>query len=146
MPTHLHYIVSLAKSDLYLSAFQRDFKKWIARELFRLLKDEAKAGPYPVEDVFLKAGIVRKESPDSLIDLLRKEGEKVGQGFKLWRVDENPEVLASRTFFYQKLKYIHNNPVKAGYVRRASDYPYSSARNYELDDQNLIKVDGEWLE
>lgn len=30
----------------------------------------------------------------------------------------------------QKLEYIHNNPVKAGFVENPEDYIYSSARDY----------------
>jgi hypothetical protein len=30
----------------------------------------------------------------------------------------------------QKLDYIHNNPVEAGLVFRAEDYPWSSAWDY----------------
>jgi hypothetical protein len=29
-----------------------------------------------------------------------------------------------------KIKYIHENPVRAGIVETAADYLYSSARNY----------------
>jgi len=31
---------------------------------------------------------------------------------------------------WQKLEYIHNNPVKAGIVEKPEDYLYSSARDY----------------
>jgi hypothetical protein len=46
--------------------------------------------------------------------------------------------------FWVKLKYIHNNPVKAGLVIRGEDYKYSSARNYIKNDQTIIKVDTEY--
>lgn len=39
----------------------------------------------------------------------------------------------------QKLDYIHNNPVKAGFVENPEDYLYSSARDYS-GRQGLIKV------
>jgi hypothetical protein len=39
-------------------------------------------------------------------------------------------VLYSNKFIWQKLDYIHNNPVEAGIVENAEDYLYSSARNY----------------
>jgi len=32
--------------------------------------------------------------------------------------------------FYQKLEYIHMNPVEAGFVEKAEDYVYSSARDF----------------
>lgn len=39
----------------------------------------------------------------------------------------------------QKIDYIHNNPVKRGFVDHAEDWRYSSARNY-LDQKGLIPV------
>ena len=43
--------------------------------------------------------------------------------------------------FWTKLKYIHNNPVKAGIVEKPEEFKYSSARNYINDDHSVIKVD-----
>ena len=40
----------------------------------------------------------------------------------------------------QKLNYIHNNPVKAGFVEKPEDYLYSSARDY-IGIKGLIDVD-----
>ena len=31
---------------------------------------------------------------------------------------------------WQKLEYIHNNPVKAGMINKAEEYVYSSAADY----------------
>ena len=35
--------------------------------------------------------------------------------------------ITSKKFYRQKLDYIHNNPVRAGWVEREEDYVYSSA-------------------
>ncbi len=32
--------------------------------------------------------------------------------------------------YTKKLKYIHNNPVEAGFVEKEEDWLFSSARNY----------------
>ena len=42
-----------------------------------------------------------------------------------------------------KIKYIHHNPVKRGYVDEAKHWRYSSARNYEGID-GLIEVERFW--
>lgn len=141
MPSHLHYIVHLGKSKLTLSEFQRDFKKWISRQVERKLLDEKRNGQYPSAKVFQQPGLIRRESAGNLIKFFKTEGRKVRQGFKLWRVDEKPEAIASREFLRQKIEYVHNNPLRAGFVQRASDYPYSSSRNYDLEDQSLIEID-----
>ncbi len=36
----------------------------------------------------------------------------------------------SAQFIFQKINYIHNNPVEAGIVDKSEDYLYSSARDY----------------
>ncbi|HEX9971441.1 MAG TPA: hypothetical protein VGD14_05160 [bacterium] len=41
----------------------------------------------------------------------------------------------------EKLKYMHENPVRAKLVEKPEDYPFSSARNYILDDDSLIRLD-----
>ncbi|MEK9152486.1 MAG: transposase, partial [Patescibacteria group bacterium] len=38
--------------------------------------------------------------------------------------------LRSQQMFIQKLNYTHWNPVKAGIIKRAEEYPYSSARQF----------------
>jgi putative transposase len=43
--------------------------------------------------------------------------------------------------FYEKLRYIHMNPVHRGLVARAKDYPWSSARWYAGERENTLKID-----
>ena len=52
------------------------------------------------------------------------------RGFQLWRQDNRPIELNDSERLYQKLRYIHNNPVEAGFVEKEEDWLYSSARNY----------------
>jgi hypothetical protein len=53
---------------------------------------------------------------------------------QLWIQNNHPVELITNKFIWQKLDYIHQNPVKAGLVARPWDYLYSSARNYaEMD-------------
>jgi REP-associated tyrosine transposase len=44
----------------------------------------------------------------------------------------------------QKINYIHANPVKAGLVKTARDYPWSSFRSYYGLGDEPLKVDREW--
>jgi len=44
-------------------------------------------------------------------------------------------------FTFQKLNYIHWNPVKDGFVVKPEDYLHSSARNYYGLDHCLIDVE-----
>lgn len=43
------------------------------------------------------------------------------------------EYIYNEKYFYNCIHYIHNNPVKAGIVKDAKDYKFSSANNYNLE-------------
>lgn len=49
---------------------------------------------------------------------------------QLWKHDNHAVEIHSDHFFLQKLNYIHLNPVRAGLVRDAEQYIYSSAADY----------------
>lgn len=42
-----------------------------------------------------------------------------------------------------KIKYIHENPVKCGYIEEAVHWRYSSARDYD-GIEGLVKVERFW--
>lgn len=48
--------------------------------------------------------------------------------YSLWQTEKNVFPITSEGTFMQKLNYIHNNPVQADLVRKATDYRWSSAR------------------
>jgi len=50
--------------------------------------------------------------------------------YKFWKDGSHAMLIYSPEFFYQKLDYIHKNPVKAMIVEYPEDYLFSSARNY----------------
>ncbi|KAA3657719.1 MAG: hypothetical protein DWQ10_12705 [Calditrichaeota bacterium] len=43
------------------------------------------------------------------------------------------------------LIYIHNNPVKKGFVTKPEDWKYSSARNWICGDDSVMKIDRDVL-
>lgn len=55
---------------------------------------------------------------------------KRGQNYKVWKDGFHPIELASPQMIQQRLKYIHNNPIKEEIVNSPEDYKYSSAENY----------------
>ena len=50
--------------------------------------------------------------------------------YQFWQQHNKPIELYTEDVFYQKLEYIHNNPVKAGFVDRPENWLYSSACDY----------------
>jgi REP element-mobilizing transposase RayT len=64
--------------------------------------------------------------------MMRRAGSKNSNNekFQLWQQDNHPIELFNHKVLHQKLDYIHNNPVEAGFVEKPEDYLYSSARDY----------------
>ena len=52
------------------------------------------------------------------------------KNYQFWRHDNKPIELWSNKVIFEKIQYIHNNPVEAGLVFRAEEYVYSSAIDY----------------
>lgn len=55
---------------------------------------------------------------------------KKEQNYKVWQDGYHAIETWSEEFIYQKLNYIHQNPVEDQTVEKPEDYLYSSARNY----------------
>ena len=78
-----------------------------------------------------------------LLDYFEKEAEKSSNttNYQFWRHDNKPIELWSNEVIQQKIDYIHNNPVEAGFVTDPIDWKHSSARNYGNDDQTILEID-----
>ena len=72
-----------------------------------------------------------------------KKKHKADRQYQLWEEGSHPEEIQGEQMLLQKLEYIHLNPVKRGYVDDASDWRYSSARNYQQG-EGLIDVVTSW--
>lgn len=113
MTNHVHMIISSNK--IKPEHIMRDMKKFTSVELIKAIRSNP--------------GESRKEW---MLDVFSKAGDKNcnNVNYQFWQQNNHPMELFSEAFFEQKLSYIHKNPVKAGFVRRAEDYPYSSAGDY----------------
>ncbi len=61
--------------------------------------------------------------------------------YSLWQREKNVLPIFSEGMFMEKVNYIHQNPVRAGLVERATDYRWSSARLWQgcpLEDEPLL--------
>lgn len=65
---------------------------------------------------------------------------KHDRSYQIWQEGFHPQEIAGDEIYNQKLNYIHNNPVNAGYVDNAVDWKYSSARFYHLEEEGVIKI------
>jgi hypothetical protein len=59
-----------------------------------------------------------------------KRRHKTESDYQVWEEGSMPKQIDSDDMMLQKLEYIHNNPVKRGYVDDPVHWRYSSARNY----------------
>jgi hypothetical protein len=57
--------------------------------------------------------------------------------------EQIPKLIQTDGMMISKIKYIHHNPVKRGYIDEAIHWRYSSARDYEGID-GLIEVERFW--
>jgi putative transposase len=61
--------------------------------------------------------------------------------FHLWQRRYDELIIYSQQQFEVKLNYIHNNPVKAGLVKSAIDWKFSSAGYWLLGEKGLVQID-----
>ena len=107
LENHLHLVAS--SPDLVRE--MKDFKSFTARRIVDLLETQNVS-------VFL----------DQLA--WRKARHKTESQHQLWQEGSHPQQIQSEEMMLQKLEYIHQNPVKRGFVDEPEHWRYSSARNY----------------
>jgi len=63
--------------------------------------------------------------------------------YQVWQEGSHPQQIRDDEMMWQKIEYIHNNPVVRGYVDDPPDWRHSSARNY-AGRRGLIEVVTDW--
>ena len=81
------------------------------------------------ESISEHSGESRKEW---MVWMMKRAGTKNGNNkdWQLWQQDNKPLEILDEKMFFQKLNYIHRNPVEAGFVENEEDYVYSSANDF----------------
>jgi REP element-mobilizing transposase RayT len=113
MTNHVHLIVSTS-GKLSLSEILRDLKKFTSKALVKAIEEN------------------NESRKDWMLDRFEFKGRinpKI-KNYQFWQEGSHPVELISNHFIKQKLIYIHNNPVEAGFVAEPEDYLYSSAIDY----------------
>jgi putative transposase len=115
MSNHLHLIVSAKNENL--SDVLRDFKKFTSKQIIGAIEANK-----------------QESRREWMLRIFKEEGEKNSRNtnYQFWRQDNQPQELYSAAFIFQKINYIHNNPVEAGIVEKPEHYLYSSAKDYVL--------------
>ena len=128
MSNHIHMLARSSKEDL--SGTIRDFKKYTSKTVIEIIET---------------CGDSRKEWMIRLFKHAAKRQNKAGS-YQVWTHENHAVEVYGNSFIQSKVDYIHHNPVRAGIVRRAEDYKYSSAGNYAGQEGllDIIPVGSTW--
>ena len=120
LENHLHMVIQ--SDDIEKS--MKSFKQFTAKEILQLLK---------------------KENVDRILDQLKfyKKSHHKATNYQVWEEGYQPKLIQSDKMMISKIKYIHDNPIKRGYIDEAAHWRYSSARDYE-GMSGLIDVERFW--
>ena len=117
LENHLHLVVS---SD-DISKTVKKFKSYTAKEILKLLQTRN------VTTILEQFAFYKK-------------AHKTHTEYQVWQEGFQPKLIQSKKMMREKIEYIHNNPVKRGYVDETVYWRYSSARNYDGLD-GLIEIE-----
>ncbi len=128
MTNHVHLVfksVGEQKPEQLLG----DFKRFTSKAVVKAIIDNPKES--------------RKEVLLEQFSKAAKSSSNVAK-YQFWRHDNRPIEVWSNKVIFEKINYIHQNPVEAGLVFRPEDYRYSSAVDYSgenglLDDVVVLK-------
>ena len=102
----------------------QSFKQYTAKQLLELLK---------------------KENVTTILEQLAfyKKAHHKEKSYQVWEEGYQPKLIQGEAMMQVKIDYIHNNPVKRGYVDDVIHWRYSSARDYS-GMSGLIEIERLW--
>ena len=113
MSNHIH-LVCRARADYRISDIIRDFKKFTAKAILKMIEKEPESRKEWMLYRFRYAGKFDKRITT----------------YKFWQETNHAILLDNPKMIDQRIHYTHENPVRAMLVSKAEDYLYSSARDY----------------
>ena len=123
MTNHIHMLVNTEEPFLLKDTI-RDFKKFTSKKIVEQIESEPESRRTWLLSLF--AGSAAK-SPKH-------------KDFKFWQEGNHAIEIYSQKFAWIKTNYIHQNPVKAGFVKETEHWVYSSASNYACK-ESLLEVE-----
>jgi REP element-mobilizing transposase RayT len=119
MENHCHMVAAGPALTRSISSF----KSFTARQIIDRMRD--------------------RHSPALALLSWSRARHKRDREYQVWQEGSHPEQINGDAMMLQKLEYIHNNPVKRGYVDDPQCWRYSSARNY-AGREGLLDVSVAW--
>ncbi len=110
MTNHVHLVANV--TDGSLGDVLGNFKTYTSKELFKMIK-----------------GNEQESRRDWMINAFQyaRKYNPLNTNHQFWQNGNYPVLLYSPAVIDQKIDYIHENPVKAGFVGSAHEFWYSSA-------------------
>jgi REP element-mobilizing transposase RayT len=123
MTSHVHLIIGSRGNGM--SNIMRDLKRHTSESLRKTIQQ------YP-----------RKSRKEWMLQMMEEAGKQNSNniGFQLWQQDNHPIALSTEKIMQQKLDYLHNNPVEAGFVEKPEDWLYSSAKQYYTEKKGMVDI------
>jgi putative transposase len=124
MSNHVHLIAS-AKEGYQLADIMRDFKKFTSRTIVAAINDN-----------------IKESRKDWMVWMFKRAGERNSNNntYQFWQQDNHPIELTTNDMMDQRLAYLHENPVRAGYVWEPQHYKHSSAIDYYAEGKGLLPI------
>jgi putative transposase len=122
MTSHVHLIIGTVNNPM--ENILRDLKSFTSTKLRKAIEDN-----------------MQESRKEWMLWMMKRAGSKNSNNtdFQFWQQNNHPIELWDNYMMQQKLDYIHNNPVEAGFVDEPEFYLYSSARDY-TDEKGLLDI------
>ena len=118
MPNHVHMIVSdKNKDNKRLKDVMTSLRSYSAKKIIEVIKNKT----------------------PKFLPILKKHNLK-DRSLMLWQPGIWPKGIEFDEMYWQKIEYIHNNPVNAGLVELPEEWTYSSARQFLCDGDGPIDI------
>lgn len=114
MSNHVHLIVAARGGRDDLSTVIGKLKRFTSNRILETIADNTESRRKWMLNMFEEAASKHARN----------------KKYQLWTHDNHPIELDDEVKFVQRFDYLHDNPVRAGWVLKPEDYLYSSARNY----------------
>lgn len=120
MPNHIHLIVYDAEFDnLRLQKTLTSFRKFTGSNLANYMD----------------------QNLANSISVVTRRKQLEDRARQVWQPGWHAEGLASEKFLFQKINYVHENPVRKGYVRYPEHWVNSSAGYWFSGEEGIIPVE-----
>ncbi len=120
LENHLHLVAQSSQIDKDIARF----KSYTAKHILALLHE--------------------KNMSEILSQLaFYKKAHKLDRQYQFWQEGVHPELIQGEEMMRQKITYVHDNPVKRGYVDLPEHWRYSSARDY-AGTPGLLEICKDW--